>query len=126
MLPKKSSLQTKLIHFILLALVCAFSGFAFCEEPAPSEFVYDSHGKKDPFTAPVVGGAEKTSADILAGVRLEGIIWDPETPIAIINDKVMGIGDEVAGAKIVEIKQNEVIFDLDGKKVNVKLNIKTE
>lgn len=87
------------------------------------DFVYDSHGKKDPFSPPVIGVVETTDKEQLAGVKLEGIIWDEENPIAVINDKVVSIGDEVAGAKIVGMTRNEVTFEVDGQQVELKLRI---
>lgn len=89
-------------------------------------FIYNDHGKKDPFTPPVVKAIEKQDTDALAGVRLEGIIWDEKNPIAVVNDKVVGIGDVISGAKIIEIKENEVIFDVNGQRISVKLIIKEE
>lgn len=90
------------------------------------EFIYDSRGRKDPFSPPVVKEAEKAGAEVLTGVRLEGIIWDEKNPMAIINDKVAGIGDTVSGAKVVEIRQNEVVFDVNGQRISVKLILKDE
>lgn len=97
-------------------LLCALCVSIFAEE-----FTYDSHGKKDPFSPPVISAVEKAGTEVLAGVRLEGIIWDEKKPIAVINDKVVGIGDEISGAKIIDIRQNEVIFDVNGQMVTVKL-----
>lgn len=98
----------------------------WCNLAIAQEFIYDSHGKKDPFSPPVIKAVEKAGTEVLTGVRLEGIIWDEKNPIAIINDKVVRIGDEVSGAKITEIRQNEVIFDINGQMISVKLIIKDE
>lgn len=103
---------------VLCSFLCALCGEIFTEE-----FTYDSHGKKDPFSPPVISAVEKAGTEVLAGVRIEGIIWDEKKPIAVINDKVVGIGDEISGAKIIDIKQNEVIFDVNGQMISVKLRI---
>lgn len=100
--------------------------YIFCGTVFAEEFVYDSHGKKDPFGPPVVTTAEKTDEEVLSGVKLEGIIWDEKKPLAVINDKVVAAGDEVGGAKVIEIKQHEVLFDVDGQIVQVKLRSKVE
>lgn len=102
--------------FILCILCC--SGFFYAEE-----FTYDSHGRKDPFSPPVISAGQKADIELLTGVELEGIIWDELSPIAIVNDKVVNIGDEVAGAKIVEITENEVVFEVNGQKVKLRLRI---
>jgi len=46
---------------------------------------------------------------------LEGIIWDEETPMAMINDSVVKVGDNVNGNTVIEIKQDCVILN-DGRK----------
>lgn len=117
MLVKKNS--HGLHGFTQIIFFCLLCGFSFAEE-----FTYDSHGRKDPFSPPVISAVEKAGTEILAGVRLEGIIWDKKKPMAIINDKVVGIGDSVSGAEIIDIKKNEVIFGVNGQKVTVKLRAK--
>lgn len=113
--------KNKLLFFFVSFVPLCLCGFLFAEE-----FIYDPHGKKDPFTPPVISAVEKAGTEVLAGVRLEGIIWDEKKPIAVINDKVVSIGDEVSGARIVEIRQNEVIFDVNGQMVSVKLRVVEE
>jgi len=90
------------------------------------QFVYDSHGKKDPFAPPKINVVEDTGADVLSVIRLEGIIWDEDSPIAVINGKVVGVSDEVNGAKIIQIKQNEVILEINGQRTPLKLQTKLD
>lgn len=57
---------------------------------------------RDPFTM-------GTSAVELSGdLVLSGIIWDAKKPYCIINEKVVKVGDEISGYKIVEIKKDSV------------------
>lgn len=107
--------RNRILFFFVSLCLC---GFLFAEE-----FIYDSHGKKDPFSPPVIKAVEKAGTEVLTGVRLEGIIWDERNPVAVINDKVVSVGDEISGAKIVEIRQNEVIFDVNGQLISVKLRL---
>lgn len=102
--------------------------FLFCWLPVSIAFgfVYDSHGRKDPFSPPVIDVSKDVGQDIIAGIKLEGIIWDSDKPLAIINEKVVGVGEMVAGVKVISITQNEVIFDVNGEQVPVKLVIKDE
>lgn len=114
-----SARKNKFLFFSVFSLLfCVLCGFLFAEE-----FLYDAHGKKDPFSPPIISTGEKTGAEVLTGVKLEGIIWDEKKPIAIINDKVVGIGDTISGAKIIEIKKDEVIFDINGQTVSVKIKM---
>ena len=106
-----------------LCILCALGvlGFLYAEE-----FVYDSHNKKDPFAPPVLSDTGKIDIEMLTGIKLEGIIWDEKNPMAIINDKIVGVEEEIAGAKIVGITQNEVIFNVDGQEIKLKLQIPEE
>jgi hypothetical protein len=55
-------------------------------------------------------------------LSLEGIIWDPDNPMAVINGKVMGKGDSIKGARIVKIGQKSVTLVWRSK--YIKLNLK--
>lgn len=90
------------------------------------EFIYNSHGKKDPFSPPVKGVGAVTDMELLSGIRLEGIVWDSKNPMAMVNDSIVAIGDEIAGAKVVDITKNEVIIEIDGQRVSLKLQIEVE
>ncbi len=48
-------------------------------------------------------------------LNLAGILWDEESPKVIINDEILGIGDDIDGNTIVDIRQNKVILN-DGSK----------
>jgi len=68
-----------------------------------------SSWSRDPFStspAPIKG---------YGGPTLEGIIWDKENPMAVINDNIVKIGDKVSGNTVVDIKQDKVILN-DGTK----------
>jgi len=57
---------------------------------------------RDPFT--VGTSAVELSGDLV----LSGIIWDAKKPYCIINEKVVKVGDEISGYKVVEIKKDSV------------------
>ncbi len=44
------------------------------------------------------------------GLILNGIVWDEETPRAIIGDVIVGIGDKVKDATVVDIKRESVVL----------------
>lgn len=54
-------------------------------------------------------------------LSLEGIIWDPSFPRAIINSNAYKTGDIVKGAKILKISRTEVLFEYMGKNFVLKL-----
>ncbi len=72
----------------------------------PEPFIYDSQRKRDPFV-PLEGVEEGPK---LAWLSLEGILWNPESPRAIINDQIVTKGDIVQGAEVVDIKKDGVIL----------------
>lgn len=51
----------------------------------------------------------------VTGLQLGGIIYDAKECYALINDRIVRVGDEVNGNKVIEIKQDRVILN-DGSK----------
>lgn len=79
---------------------------------AASEVVYDPGDRRDPFV-PLVGD-ENISATS-AGLRLEGIIYDPgEQSMAILNGLAYQKGDVVGDATIVKILKDHVVILVGG------------
>ncbi len=55
-------------------------------------------------------------------LALKAIFLDSQNPLAIINDKVVRMGESIDGAKVLEIRENEVVLS-NGKQVStLKLN----
>lgn len=75
---------------------------------------YASWGR-NPFTL------QKTSSKAFKGLILEGIMWDKEKPLAIINGQIVKIGDKVSQNTVVDIKQDKVILDDGTKEFELKL-----
>ena len=42
---------------------------------------------------------------------LNGIAWDEKSPRAVINDRIVAIGDQVGGSTVVEILRDHVILN---------------
>lgn len=92
-------------------------------------FQYDPKGKRDPFL-PVLSEAallEQSQTDIsgklsrLKKVEIQGILWDPESPLVMIGDEILEVGSTLMGATIKEIMKNEVVFELEGEQVTIKV-----
>ena len=62
---------------------------------------------KDPFT-PIPIGAKDVN---YFSLRLTGIIWDKRSPKAIINGIILGVGDNLGGNIVTDIKQDRVILN---------------
>ena len=82
--------------------------------PVPAIVTYDQENR-DPFSAAKAVPAEEK------GLSLDGISWDPDNPVAVIDDEVVGVGGEVAGHKVLSITPHEVVLS-DGLK-EVKLTL---
>jgi len=75
--------------------------------------------ERDPFG---FGGIMASDKQVVVKLRLTGILWDPSDPKAIIDDYVYGLGDDLEGAKIIEIRHDRVILS-DGTN-NFELRLK--
>lgn len=92
------------------------------------EFIeYAEANKKDPLkpsidfrrtrTQPVPGGiferapvrTEESKIELPA-LRVQGAVWGTDKPRAIINDEVVGRGDTISGAKILDINSDGIRF----------------
>jgi hypothetical protein len=54
--------------------------------------------------------------------RLEGLALGPGPPLAMINGKVVGIGDVIAGARVTTIDRQGVVLDVSGYALRLTLN----
>lgn len=93
---------------------------------AQNEFVYDDHGKRDPFIPLVTADGrlvkledETTKATILS---VEGIMCDEQgISYALVNGEIVKIGDTIGGYQVLRIEKNKVIFIKEGNSTEVEL-----
>jgi hypothetical protein len=100
------------------------------------KFFYDSKGKQDPMLMPWkyvnesagsgnagkgIDGIETTLPEDI-DKQLSGIVWSTHEPLALIGDRIVREGDEIAHAKVLKINKGEVIFLYSGKKFPVKVS----
>jgi ribosome-associated protein YbcJ (S4-like RNA binding protein) len=50
-------------------------------------------------------------------LKLGGIVQSNGQAHAIINDQMVGVGEEVAGARVLEIQRRQVILERGGQKI---------
>ncbi len=105
----------------LLIVFLGLSIFAYAEE----QFVYDSKGRRDPFL-PLVskdGYIINREADVLASdMNLEGIIFDKSgKSLAIINGKVLKVGDKIGNYNILKIEKQKVTLEFNAEEVVLEL-----
>ncbi len=100
--------------------------------PVPQEIIvrpkveYQAEGLRDPFQMPVSEKAvqeEKAQAPEREipppSLSVQGVIWGGNFPQAIINNRVVKLGDTIEGARIVSIDKNVVIIFFQGRQYNL-------
>jgi type II secretory pathway component PulC len=80
---------------------------------------YKASGSRDPFTGIAI---EENIKDIVSDVsspppdlKVQGIIWGGRLPQAIINNKVLKVGDTVQNAKVINIGKDGVTVLFGGR-----------
>ena len=106
----------------LLGLICiCLSATIFAED----NFVYNSKGKRDPFMPLVTSEGYIISVEeelFASDMNLEGIIFDVQgRSLAIINGKVVKVGDNIGSYTILEIGQTKVILAKEAEKYILEL-----
>ena len=83
------------------AAATAVKGPSETQEPGKSSF--PSWGR-DPFA---VGSVPVQATGDLS---LSGIFWDAKKPVCLIDGKMLKAGDEISGAKVLEINKDTVLL----------------
>ena len=100
-------------------VACYAQGVSGSGEAAPvtrPSVEYTAGDKRDPFKT-YLKDSESASEEAPEGeveiklpeLVVNGIIWGGKFPQAIINDKVVKVGDEIEGAKIKQISKDGVV-----------------
>ncbi|MBI4394775.1 MAG: hypothetical protein HY583_01115 [Candidatus Omnitrophica bacterium] len=89
------------------------------------EFIYDSHGKRDPFVS--VGEGYTGGGFGIGELRLEGVIVDAQgDSYALVNGEIVREGESLEGFLLKKVEKNRAIFDKDGEVVEVVLSQEEE
>jgi hypothetical protein len=118
-----------LVFFLIVAISPKFMVLA--EETRADGIImrpvmeYKSGGLRDPFKTYIVKEEPKAvtseNAELskqpeldLDNLKVQGIIWGVKAPQAIINDKVLTIGDFIEGAEIIGIEKKGITLSFNG------------
>ncbi|MDD4980858.1 MAG: hypothetical protein PHC54_06315 [Candidatus Omnitrophica bacterium] len=90
------------------------------KEPA-KKIEYKAEKLKDPFQEENIGaeGGAEAAQKPLPALAIQGMVWGGTFPQAIINAKVVKIGDTIAGARIIDISKSGVTVLYEDKKYNL-------
>lgn len=56
----------------------------------------------------------RSKQDLFAGLELSGIVWDPQTPLVIINKVLLKEGEKVEDATVMRIFKDSVLLSREG------------
>ena len=121
----------KYILFFILSIAAMNHGFiAVAEETTADGIIvrpvveYNSGKLRDPFKTCLIKEEPKKvpekETDLpkpvldLNILKVQGIIWGVKNPQAIINDKVLTIGDLIEGAEILSIEKKGITLNFKG------------
>lgn len=51
-----------------------------------------------------------TAPEPLAVLKLEGVAWNPDMPLAFVNGGVVAVGDVIHGFEVTEIRQEKIVL----------------
>jgi hypothetical protein len=77
--------------------------------------------KVAPKSAEITKQIKRPQASDENQLRLNGIIWNKDKPVAIIDDTVVMVGSRIAGRKIVAISFDYVEVEYHNKKNTIKM-----
>ncbi len=63
--------------------------------------------KRDPFSMRTIAATKETSSH---GIRLSGILWDEDSPRAVINEEILKVGDKISGSTVTSIEKDRVVL----------------
>ena len=120
-----------LIGFLFILLVFSPGRIKAAKEVAPEVLLkpniveYKSGNMRDPFyqekKPEVIKKIEEVPVEKkpLPALKIQGMVWGGDFPQAIINNKVVKIGDTIEGASIVQINKEGVVILFEKQKYSL-------
>ena len=79
--------------------------------------LWDREWGRDPFVPQTVVSSIVKAVNL----TLKGILWDEKTPKAIVNEKILVVGDVLYGYTVVDIKPRSVILRTGEKNIELQV-----
>lgn len=125
---KPAIIKTTFITMVLFIFSLWISGLSIAEETEailkPVE--YKAQNLRDPFQSPLKKEAETITEVIpeapppdLSSLTVQGIVWGGKMPQAIINNKVVKVGDTIEGMRIVSIDKEGITVSQGNRNYNL-------
>ncbi|MDD2751859.1 MAG: hypothetical protein PHN59_01850 [Candidatus Omnitrophica bacterium] len=83
---------------------------------------YHAEGGRDPFKPLRIELEEIIEEEIpqtLPDLKIQGVVWGGSFPQAIINNKVVKVGDTIDKAKLIDINKDGITVLFSGRKYNI-------
>jgi len=126
-------------NFLVLVLLLSFAHIVFADNNNDGVVLrpvieYSSEDLRDPFSNLFQLAKEKKEQSIqasqesidpqrpkpnLENFKVQGVIWGSKFPQAIINNKILGVGDLIDGVEIVSIEKKGVALSFGGMVANL-------
>mgnify|MGYP001561456780 CR=1 FL=1 len=124
---KAKPLPYRLISFISMVIspktVEAAEATAQEGSQGANKIEYKSEDLRDPFQEEKIEIKEQPQEQIetkpLPPLQIQGIVWGGSFPQAIINNKVVRVGDTIEGVRITDINKNGVIVFFENRQFNL-------
>ena len=88
----------------------------------PAVYPYEADKERDPLvpltSKDVARGTHvPAGADEMPALTVDGIIWEPNEQLALVNGQIVRAGDTVAGAKVKTVHRDRVVLEFQGNEV---------
>ncbi len=75
---------------------------------------YTGRQYRDPFSSLRPEAAQKKEQPPAFSAEVEGILWNAESPMAILSGKVVRVGSRIGGAEVIRIERDGVTVRVNG------------
>ena len=128
--PKSRAIVILFISFISVVIPPKTAKAAEATAPEDSQgankIEYKSEDLRDPFQEEKIEIEEQPQVQIetkpLPPLQIQGIVWGGGFPQAIINNKVMRVGDTIEGVRITDINKNGVTVFFENRKYTLSVS----
>jgi len=131
--PKNMAMAAIFIIFMSLVIFpkAVNAAEAAAQEASQEEnkIEYKSEDLRNPFEEEKIETKEEPpeekEAEPLPALRVQGIVWGGSVPQAIINDKVVRVGDTIEGVRITDINKSGVSVFFGNRQHNLTTSLPT-
>ena len=110
---------------ILILYVIAGNGVSLARSNQHKRNPFAPLDKKTaPQSARITKRAKRSTASDENTFRLNGVLWNTNDPMAIIDNTVVRVGSEVAGRKVISISADRVEVEYHGEKETLTMGPK--